>query len=240
MNRPTKWFRTTTPRNSHYPCKSFTSICPNSNGTFSINHFCLLVSSTVSCSARRAAYRWARDRAKIASRWSWLLAQISDLEYRIRQHHELHLLLKMSTGAVEFEGTETSDTSKATTSEETTTAATTIDATAATTTATVTTTTSTATATTTTAAVEHQQLSVNGYRGTLPGNVRSNDDDNVATKTTEDDDADNTGTARTRPFKWNGFKKRKLLQSTNLHKISRRAARPWYDPIDSNSRSSIL
>lgn len=156
-------------------------------------------------SARRAAYRWARDRAKIASRWSWLLAQISDLEYRIRQHHELHLLLKMSNGQVEFEGTETSDSVEATSS-----------AAAA------------ATAPTTVAA-DYQQLSVNGYRGILPGNVRTNDDGDVDMKAIDDEDTDTNGTARTRPFKWNGFKKRKLLQSTNLHKISRRAARPWYD-----------
>lgn len=49
-------------------------------------------------SAKRAAYRWSRDRAKIASRWTWLLAQISDLEYRIRQHQELYILLKKSNG----------------------------------------------------------------------------------------------------------------------------------------------
>lgn len=39
---------------------------------------------------RRAAYRWAEARAGIAARWMWLQAQISDLEYRIRQHGEIH------------------------------------------------------------------------------------------------------------------------------------------------------
>lgn len=73
-----------------------------------------------------------------------------------------------------------------------------------------------------------QQQSVNGYRGILPGNIRSNGSaDNTNLKSMEIDDSDVMGTARTRPFKSNAFKKRKLLQSTNLHKISRRAARPW-------------
>lgn len=109
----------------------------------------------------------------------------------------------MSNGQVEFENTENSDTTGATSS-------------------------STAAASPA-AAADYQHLSVNGYRGILPGNVRSNDDGDVDMKAIDDEDTDTNGTARTRPFKWNGFKKRKLLQSTNLHQISRRAARPWYD-----------
>lgn len=58
----------------------------------------VLIVSMFIFSAKRAAYRWARDRAKIASRWTWLLAQISDLEYRVRQHQELYILLKKSNG----------------------------------------------------------------------------------------------------------------------------------------------
>lgn len=42
------------------------------------------------CRAKRAAWKWAQDRAGVASRWTWLQAQISDLEYRIRQHNEIH------------------------------------------------------------------------------------------------------------------------------------------------------
>lgn len=190
-------------RNSHYPCKSHSHFVRRINHTNAIcNPYRPFVISF--CSARRAAYRWARDRAKIASRWSWLLAQISDLEYRIRQHHELHLLLKMSNGQVEFEGTENSNTAGVTSS-------------------------AAVAAPPTPASNDYQQLSVNGYRGILPGNVRSNEDGDVDMKTADDEDTDTNGTARTRAFKWNGFKKRKLLQSTNLHKISRRAARPWYD-----------
>lgn len=142
-------------------------------------------------SARRAAYRWARDRAKIASRWSWLLAQISDLEYRIRQHKELYLLLKKHNGQVELENVTSSSTSNQSNDP------------------------------------QLSQQSVNGYRGILPGNTRSDAVDSEI-KNVESNDGEDNGTARTRPFKWNGFKKRKLLQSTNLHKISRKAARPRY------------
>lgn len=71
---------------------------------------------------------------------------------------------------------------------------------------------------------QQQQPSVNGYRGTLPGNMRLGEMDTDATKS---NDIELSGSARTRAFNASAFKKRKLLQSTNLHKISRRAARPW-------------
>lgn len=77
---------------------------------------------------------------------------------------------------------------------------------------------------------QQQQPSVNGYRGTLPGNMRFVDIDidvNGKLYGTNNDDVELNGSARTRAFKASAFKKRKLLQSTNLHKISRRAARPW-------------
>lgn len=73
-----------------------------------------------------------------------------------------------------------------------------------------------------------QQPSVNGYRGTLPGNMRLGEIETDANaKLYGSDDVELNGSARTRAFKASTFKKRKLLQSTNLHKISRRAARPW-------------
>lgn len=181
-------------------------------------------------SAKRAGYRWARDRAKVASRWTWLLAQISDLEYRIRQHQELYILLKKSngkfrigvwhffffkrmanfwwilvwfhTGQVTFEDNEpvasTSTISESSGGQQ---------------------------------SQQQQQPSVNGYRGPLPGNMRFSDIDTDANAklygTNNDDGVELNGSARTRAFKASAFKKRKLLQSTNLHKISRRAARPW-------------
>lgn len=124
------------------------------------------------------------------------MAQISDLEYRIRQHHELYLLLKKNNGPVTFEGSPANDT---------------------------------------TVPSEHmfppppppppQQHSVNGYRGILPGNLRTNNNDDDDGKVAENDQ--DRGSARTRAFQSGGFRKRKLLQSTNLHKISKKAARPW-------------
>jgi hypothetical protein len=50
--------------------------------------------SGIISSAKRAAWKWAQDRAGVASRWMWLQAQISDLEYRIRQHNEIHRYAK--------------------------------------------------------------------------------------------------------------------------------------------------
>ncbi|XP_072340150.1 KAT8 regulatory NSL complex subunit 1-like protein isoform X1 [Scyliorhinus torazame] len=38
----------------------------------------------------RSEWRWTIDRAEIASRWTWLQAQISELEYRIRQINEIY------------------------------------------------------------------------------------------------------------------------------------------------------
>lgn len=130
--------------------------------------------------AKRAAWRWAKDRASVAARWTWLLAQISDLEYRIRQHNELHNKIKVNKGAVTLE--------------------------------------------------DVPVQSVNGYRGTLPGNSKPLDDsyDAAATGSATPNGAyDQTGgSCRTRPFHRNGFRKRKLLQTANLHTISKKAARP--------------
>uniref|UniRef100_A0A8C5TZV8 KAT8 regulatory NSL complex subunit 1 n=1 Tax=Malurus cyaneus samueli TaxID=2593467 RepID=A0A8C5TZV8_9PASS len=39
---------------------------------------------------RRAEWRWAADRAAIVSRWNWLQAHVSDLEYRIRQQTDIY------------------------------------------------------------------------------------------------------------------------------------------------------
>lgn len=57
--------------------------------------------------SKRAAWRYAQDRAGIASRWTWLQAQISDLEYRIRQHNELQRQVRAVKGLVIFENSET-------------------------------------------------------------------------------------------------------------------------------------
>lgn len=57
--------------------------------------------------SKRAAWRYAQDRAGVASRWTWLQAQISDLEYRIRQHNDLQRHVRASKGMVVLENAET-------------------------------------------------------------------------------------------------------------------------------------
>nr|XP_032806931.1 KAT8 regulatory NSL complex subunit 1-like isoform X2 [Petromyzon marinus] len=49
---------------------------------------------------RSTAWLWARERAMVASRWTWLTAQVSDLEYRIRQHNELYRQIRIGKGPV--------------------------------------------------------------------------------------------------------------------------------------------
>ncbi|XP_001657581.2 uncharacterized protein LOC5567603 [Aedes aegypti] len=139
--------------------------------------------------AKRAAWRWAKDRASVAARWTWLLAQISDLEYRIRQHNELHNKIKVNKGAVTLEDASSIPSTQ-----------------------------------------PPSQQSVNGYRGTLPGNSKPLDDsyDAIAMGNTGHNGAydQSGGSCRTRAFHRNGFRKRKLLQTANLHTISKKAARP--------------
>lgn len=47
---------------------------------------------------------WASERAMIASRWTWLQAQVSDLEYRIRQQSDLYRQLRSLKGAITLHG----------------------------------------------------------------------------------------------------------------------------------------
>ncbi|XP_033730589.1 KAT8 regulatory NSL complex subunit 1-like [Pecten maximus] len=49
---------------------------------------------------RRAEWKWATDRAAVASRWTWLQAQVSDLEYRIRQQSEIFKQIRHTKGSV--------------------------------------------------------------------------------------------------------------------------------------------
>lgn len=66
------------------------------------------------------------------------------------------------------------------------------------------------------------QQSLNGYRGILPGNTKALDIESPHGAA----DTDMTyGSSRTRGFQRSGFRKRKLLQTTNLHTISKKAAR---------------
>lgn len=52
------------------------------------------------CRERRAEWRWAMERAAIAARWTWLQAQVSDLEYRIRQQTDIFRQIRAAKGVV--------------------------------------------------------------------------------------------------------------------------------------------
>ncbi|XP_067687767.1 KAT8 regulatory NSL complex subunit 1-like [Haliotis asinina] len=49
---------------------------------------------------RRADWKWAFERASVAARWTWLQAQVSDLEYRIRQQSEIYKQIRNSKGSI--------------------------------------------------------------------------------------------------------------------------------------------
>ncbi|XP_059057304.1 KAT8 regulatory NSL complex subunit 1 [Achroia grisella] len=53
---------------------------------------------------KRALWSWQKTRASIASRWCWMQAQVQELEYKIRQHNDLHKQVREAKGPVEFEG----------------------------------------------------------------------------------------------------------------------------------------
>ncbi|XP_043091208.1 KAT8 regulatory NSL complex subunit 1 isoform X2 [Puntigrus tetrazona] len=53
---------------------------------------------------RRAEGRYAVDRAAIISHWNWLQAQVSDLEYRIRQQTDIYRQIRSSKGSVVLGG----------------------------------------------------------------------------------------------------------------------------------------
>uniref|UniRef100_T1IZF2 Uncharacterized protein n=1 Tax=Strigamia maritima TaxID=126957 RepID=T1IZF2_STRMM len=52
---------------------------------------------------KRAAWKWAMDRSAVACRWTWLQAQVSDLEYRIRQQNDTYRKLRNSKSPVQLE-----------------------------------------------------------------------------------------------------------------------------------------
>lgn len=49
---------------------------------------------------RRAEWKWAMERSAVASRWTWLQAQVSDLEYRIRQQSDIYKQIRHTKGPV--------------------------------------------------------------------------------------------------------------------------------------------
>ncbi|XP_074996986.1 KAT8 regulatory NSL complex subunit 1-like [Calonectris borealis] len=53
---------------------------------------------------RHAECQWAMERAAIICRWTWLQAQIADLEYRIRQQTDIYKRLRAAKGPVVLGG----------------------------------------------------------------------------------------------------------------------------------------
>ncbi|XP_050407403.2 KAT8 regulatory NSL complex subunit 1 [Patella vulgata] len=49
---------------------------------------------------KRAEWKWCVERAAVASRWTWLQAQVSDLEYRIRQQSDIYKQIRQSKGSI--------------------------------------------------------------------------------------------------------------------------------------------
>ncbi|KAJ8960550.1 hypothetical protein NQ318_013838 [Aromia moschata] len=66
--------------------------------------FSVLTAVISCCRQKRALWRYSTDRASIAARWTWLQAQIADLEYRIRQHTDLHKQIRAKKGGVQLGG----------------------------------------------------------------------------------------------------------------------------------------
>lgn len=145
-----------------------------------------------------------------------MLAEISDLDYRIRQHTDLHNQIRKSKGKVVLLKTATSPIKSPPSSVREPSI---VEIAAALTSS-------------------SSSLNVNGYRGLLPGSSAiygigggngSKLCDNSGTldggfmADTEEDD-ENTS-CRTRPYQRSAFKKRKLVQTMNLHTISKKAAR---------------
>ncbi|XP_020636337.2 KAT8 regulatory NSL complex subunit 1-like protein isoform X1 [Pogona vitticeps] len=51
----------------------------------------------------RSDWKWLVDRAKVGCRWTWLQAQISELEYKIQQLTDLHRQIRATKGMVMLE-----------------------------------------------------------------------------------------------------------------------------------------
>ncbi|ETN60262.1 hypothetical protein AND_008112 [Anopheles darlingi] len=140
--------------------------------------------------SKRALWKWSKDRAAVASRWTWLLSRVADLEYRIRQHNELLMKIRINKGPITLEDP-LQEASSAGGSDSNT---------------------------------INSPHSVNGYRGQLPGSSKPLTTDSAASITDEEEDM--MSCSRSRPYNREKFRKRKLLQTPNLHIISKRAARP--------------
>jgi hypothetical protein len=122
------------------------------------------------CRSKRAAYKYAKDRGAVASRWCWLATQISELDFKIRQFTDLRKHIKENKGAVVLE-------------------------------------------------------EIAGFEGQLPGSNKTKTSFNA----NDDSEMSDDGlSARVRPLLKTSFRKRKLVQTANLHFSSNKAARPRF------------
>ena len=56
--------------------------------------------------SQKPNWKWATERGAIACRWSWLEAQIGDLDFKIRQQNELYKQFRAAKGQISFYSTE--------------------------------------------------------------------------------------------------------------------------------------
>lgn len=133
---------------------------------------------------KRAAWKYATDRAAIGAKWTWLQSQIADLEYKIRQYSELYRKIRASKDPVKLGDASPPHTMSAPSSPN----------------------------------------CLNGYRGTLPGATVRNGESTASASAAAGSKSPEYQCARTRPLV--NFRKRKLMQVTGLHSVSKKADRP--------------
>lgn len=51
---------------------------------------------------KRSSWKWNAERSAIASRWSWLQAQVTDLETKLRQQNDIFRHLRATKGSIVF------------------------------------------------------------------------------------------------------------------------------------------
>ncbi|XP_014211913.1 KAT8 regulatory NSL complex subunit 1 [Copidosoma floridanum] len=146
---------------------------------------------------KRASWRWAQDRASVAARWTWLHAQISDLEFRIRQHTELQRQMRSTKGPVVLE----------------------IPAVTASTSAML----GSAPSSLSSSSSFVVEPTLNGYSGVLPGTTTGR---TCGFEAELEPAAASLSSSRCRPYVRHVFRKRKLVQLKGLHLFSKKAARP--------------
>ncbi|KAK3600322.1 hypothetical protein CHS0354_006684 [Potamilus streckersoni] len=84
----------------HWKAMTDSDATESSSGAESSDEDDYIIKSPTVSLYKRAEWKWAMERASIVSRWTWLQAQVSDLEYRIRQQSEIHKMIRASKGNI--------------------------------------------------------------------------------------------------------------------------------------------